>query len=80
VTIGVPSAAAAPQLLVAQPIGPNDSIGTDSYITLYANNWAAILTPGGAATVPATNVLPTFATSVFCTVFLDGLIKKPATA
>lgn len=80
VTLGVPSAAAAPQLLVAQPIGPNDSIGTDSYVTLYGNAWAATTTPGGAATVPATNVLPTFSTSVFCTVFLDGLIKKPATA
>ena len=73
VTIGVPSAAAAPQLLVAQPIGPNDSIGTDSYIVLYNNNWITGANPSGG-------VLPTFATSVFCTVFLDGLIKKPATA
>jgi len=72
-TIGVPSAAAAPQLLVAQPIGPNDSIGTDSYITLYNNNWITGANPAGGT-------MPTFDTSVFCTVFLDGLIKKPATA
>jgi hypothetical protein len=71
VTIGVPSAAAAPQLLVAQPIGPNDSIGTDSYIVLYQNAWA---------TSPAVSNMPTFANLVAVTVFLDGLIKKPATA
>lgn len=71
VTIGVPSAAAAPQLLVAQPIGPNDSIGTDSYIVLYQNAWA---------TTPAVSQMPTFANLVAVTVFLDGLIKKPATA
>ena len=71
VTIGVPSAAAAPQLLVAQPIGPNDSIGTDSYIVLYQNAWA---------TSPAVSAMPTFANLVAVTVFLDGLIKKPATA
>jgi hypothetical protein len=71
VTIGVPSAAAAPQLLVAQPIGPNDSIGTDSYIVLYQNAWA---------TSPAVSDMPTFTNLVAVTVFLDGLIKKPATA
>ena len=70
VTIGVPSAAAAPQLLVAQPIGPNDSIGTDSYIVLYANT--------GWTNAPL--AMPTFDNSVGVTVFLDGLIKKPATA
>lgn len=70
VTIGVASAAAAPQLLVAQPIGPNDSIGTDSYIVLYANT--------GWTNAPA--AMPTLDTSVGVTVFLDGLIKKPATA
>ena len=73
VTVGVPSAAAAPQLLVAQPIGPNDSIGTDSYVTLYNNNWITGSNPVGG-------VLPTFDTSVFATIFLDGLVKKPATA
>jgi len=78
VTIGVASAAAAPQLLVAQPIGPNDSIGTDSYIVLYNNNWA---TAGGSPNpILPPVVMPTFDTSVFCTVFLDGLVKKPATA
>jgi hypothetical protein len=80
-TVGVPSAAAAPQLLVAQPIGPNDSIGTDSYITLYAvnqSNWAQL----SADTVPTLvgASLPIFRSSVFATVFLDGLVKKPATA
>lgn len=74
VTIGVPSAAAAPQLLVAQPIGPNDSIGTDSYIVLYANRWAV----NNAGTV--IDSMPTFDSNVVVTVFLDGLIKKPATA
>ena len=73
-TIGVPSAAAAPQLLVAQPIGPNDSIGTDSYIVLYANRWA--LNNLGAVV----DSMPTFDNVVAVTVFLDGLIKKPATA
>lgn len=75
VTIGVASAAAAPQLLVAQPIGPNDSIGSDSYITMYSNNWlAAELTAAEEA------LMPSFETIVACTVFLDGLVKKPATA
>jgi hypothetical protein len=74
VTIGVPSAAAAPQLLVAQPIGPNDSIGTDSYITLYANSWAQ--NAAGAVV----GGLPSFDNVVPVTVFLDGLVKKPATA
>jgi hypothetical protein len=72
-TIGVPSAAAAPQLLVAQPIGPNDSIGTDSYVVLYANTWIT-------GSLPANTAMPVFASSMFVTVFLDGLIKKPATA
>jgi hypothetical protein len=81
-TIGVASAAAAPQLLVAQPIGPNDSIsGSDSYIAIQANNWSQSGSiSGGSAIIPQPNVLPTFATSVFLTLFLDGLIKKPATA
>jgi hypothetical protein len=82
-TVGVASAAAAPQLLVAQPIGPNDSSsGSDSYIALFANNWASTTVQGAtpSATVPAANVLPTFDTSMFVTIFLDGLIKKPATA
>ena len=85
VTVGVPSAAAAPQLLVAQPIGPNDSIGTDSYVVLYAvnqANWAGLTTTSipnntngaGAATLPVLD------SSVFATIFLDGLVKKPATA
>lgn len=72
-TTGVPSAAAAPQLLVAQPIGPNDSIGTDSYIQLLNNLWIT-------GTLPAPGNMPTFASSMFVTVFLDGLVKKPATA
>jgi hypothetical protein len=82
-TIGVASAAAAPQLLVAQPIGPNDSIsGSDSYIAIQANNWSQSGNmPGTAnAIVPQPNILPVFASSVFLTLFLDGLIKKPATA
>jgi len=80
-TIGVASAAAAPQLLVAQPIGPNDSIsGSDSYVAIQANNWSATQTAGGQVAVPQPGILPTFDTSVFLTLFLDGLIKKPATA
>ena len=82
VTVGVASAAAAPQLLVAQPIGPNDSIsGSDSYIALQNNNWSqAGSVSGGGAIIPQPGVLPTFDSSVFITLFLDGLIKKPATA
>lgn len=68
VTIGVASQAAAPQLLVAQPIGPQDSIGTDSYIQ----------TPGLAWLTTTTMASLTSASLV--TVFLDGLIKKPANA
>jgi hypothetical protein len=71
VTVGVPSAAAAPQLLVAQPIGPNDSIGSDSYIALYANTWASST---------GTNNPANFVNAVQTTLFLDGLVKKPATA
>ena len=82
-TIGVASAAAAPQLLVAQPIGPNDSIsGSDSYIAIQANNWSQSGNIPGTSNpiVPQPNILPTFASSAFLTLFLDGLIKKPATA
>jgi hypothetical protein len=83
VTIGVASAAAAPQLLVAQPIGPNDSIsGSDSYIAIQANNWSQSGNMPGTsnAIIPQPNILPTFATSLFVWLGLDGLIKKPATA
>ena len=72
-TTGVPSAAAAPQLLVAQPIGPNDSIGTDSFINLPPNLWASQVSP-------PTSSMPNFTNQMFVTVFLDGLVKKPATA
>lgn len=80
VTVGIPSAAAAPQLLVAQPIGPNDSIGTDSYVTLYNNNWILNTQINGNPASILGGTLPTFDTAVFTTVFLDGLVKKPATA
>ena len=81
VTIGVASAAAAPQLLVAQPIGPNDSIsGSDSYIAIQQNNWSQSGNINGTPIVPQPNILPTFATSLFVWLGLDGLIKKPATA
>ena len=77
VTIGVASAAAAPQLLVAQPIGPNDSIGSDSYITMYSNSWLeAFGFVGGEGYAK----MPSFSTPVVATIFLDGLVKKPATA
>ena len=76
VTVGVPSAAAAPQLLVAQPIGPNDSIGSDSYITMYANTWLGVYGFDGITYA----TMPSFETPIATTIFLDGLIKKPATA
>jgi hypothetical protein len=63
VTTGVASAAAAPQLLVAQPIGPNDAL--TGKIQVDAATWIAGYANPSLA---ATNVV---------TVFLDGLIKKP---
>ena len=82
VTTGVPSAAAAPQLLVAQPIGPNDSIGSDSYIVMYANSWLVPFGFGGPAVggFSTAETMPEFETPIATTVFLDGLVKKPATA
>jgi hypothetical protein len=63
VTTGVPSAAAAPQLLVAQPIGPNDALsGT---VRFDDNVWLGASNPA------------TIASQVAVTVFLDGLVKKP---
>ena len=63
VTTGVASAAAAPQLLVAQPIGPNDAL--TGRIVVDDAQWIAGYTK---PSLEATNVV---------TVFLDGLIKKP---
>jgi hypothetical protein len=74
VTTGVASAAAAPQLLVAQPIGPNDSISTDSYIQFPAAAWLSAAAPQTADRMPVVSQL------VVISVFLDGLVKKPATA
>jgi hypothetical protein len=71
VTTGVPSAAAAPQLLVAQPIGPNDGIGGD--ITFNPNTWL----DNATGFTGATTVMPTVSSPMVVTVFLDGLIKKP---
>ena len=71
VTTGVPSSAAAPQLLVAQPIGPNDGIGGN--ITFYANTWLNNAT----GFTGASTVMPTVSSPIVITVFLDGLIKKP---
>ena len=78
VTTGVPSAAAAPQLLVAQPIGPNDGIGGD--ITFNANTWlgpsgASILSTDGVGKPSMTPALD--GSGIVVTGFLDGLIKKP---
>jgi hypothetical protein len=63
VTTGVASAAAAPQLLVAQPIGPNDALTGKIQVddALWISGYVG-------PTLSATNVV---------TVFLDGLIKKP---
>jgi hypothetical protein len=63
VTIGVPSAAAAPQLLVAQPIGPNDAL-------------TGKIEVDGAAWI-AGYVQPSLTNTNVVTTFLDGLIKKP---
>lgn len=65
VTVGVASAAAAPQLLVAQPIGPNDALTGKIQID-DAAGWLG----GGYAN-------PALANQNVVSVFLDGLIKKP---
>jgi hypothetical protein len=64
VTIGVASYAAAPQLLVVQPITDTDDLIADVFFN--DNSWIA----GGSK-------LPTLANAVYITVFLHGVIKSP---
>lgn len=71
VTTGVPSAAAAPSLYVAQPVTDNDDI-TGS-VTFPQINWLTTNTDG--AIVGTT--LPSPATAVAMTCFLHGIIRKP---
>jgi len=68
VTMGVPSAAAAPQLLVAQPIGPNDAM--TGQIVVQDAQWITQSTN-------STYSPPSLENVNVLTVFLDGLIKKP---
>lgn len=68
VTTGVASAAAAPQLLVAQPIGPNDAL--TGKIVIDDAQWCSA---AGASVY----VAPALSAVNIVTVFLDGLIKKP---
>lgn len=64
VTLGVPSAAAAPNLLVAQSITDKDDLNVE---IIFDNT--AWLTDGAS--------MPTFASKVVAGVFVHGLIKKP---
>lgn len=64
VTIGVPSAAAAPVLMVAQNIADDDDLVAT--IDFKNNSWIA----GGAS-------MPTFTAAVIATVNLHGFVKKP---
>lgn len=65
VTTGVPSAAAAPQLLVAQPVKDDDDL--NGTIDFKSDSWIT-----GSAVMPTT---ATYATLFTC--LLHGLIKKP---
>lgn len=64
VTIGVPSAAAAPNLLVAQTIKDDDDLVAT--LEFKSNSWIS----GGAS-------MPTFSSRPAVTLMLHGLIKKP---
>lgn len=64
VTLGVPSAAAAPSLLVAQSVKDDDDLV--STLDFKSNGWLA----GGAA-------MPTFTQGMVVSLLLHGLIKKP---
>lgn len=68
VTTGVASAAAAPQLLVAQPIGPNDAMTG----ALYVQDAQWVTQSSNQTYQP-----PVLENILVATVFLDGLIKKP---
>lgn len=66
VTNGTANYAAAPQLLVAQKIGPSDSFKAE--ITFYDNAWLA------------SGIQPSFTNRMVVTCLLEGLLKKDATA
>jgi len=66
VTLGVPSAAAAPSLLVAQTVTSEDDLGA---VLTFANN----------AWIAAGSSMPTFTVRPLVSLMLHGLIKKPAT-
>jgi hypothetical protein len=63
-TSGVPSAAAAPQLLVVQPIADDDDLNGE--IKFFDNSWL----PGGSS-------LPTTALVSGYTIYLHGVVKSP---
>lgn len=71
VTTGVPSAAAAPSLYVAQPVTDNDDLA--GAITFPQLGWLATNTDG--AIVGTTLPTPSVAISMSC--FLHGIIRKP---
>ena len=64
VTTGVPSAAAAPSLFVAQPVGDTDDL--NGQIVFPDNSWL-----GGGTAMPVPSV------RVVAQCFLHGIIKKP---
>lgn len=71
VTLGVPSAAAAPNLLVAQTIKDDDDL--HARMTFRDNSW---LLNQATPAVPQSQ-MPTFDTRPVVSVMLHGLIKKP---
>lgn len=64
VTVGVPSAAAAPSLMVAQPVADDDDLVAQ--IVFNSNSWLA----AGVS-------MPVFTQALVFTVILHGFIKKP---
>ena len=75
VTTGVPSTAAAPQLLVAQPISEKDDLVCN--ISILDNKWLNIAGTTGASQMPVFSTQGAVALQPVMGVFLHGLIKKP---
>lgn len=70
VTVGVPSAAAAPNLMVAQPVSDDDDFVAT--IDFRSQPWATMAGAGGAATGPMPLI-----SGMGITVITHGFIKKP---
>jgi hypothetical protein len=70
VTVGVPSAAAAPNLMVAQPVEDNDDLVAD--ISIVNNAW-----PNSLDALTNGAVAPIFTNAPAVSLMLHGFIKKP---